>query len=252
MTEERPWQVGDEDQRWAGYLDPETGILRNLVGARTWDELREREDTLLEWRAAELTVNPVPQTFDLEHLQAIHQRLFQDVYPWAGETRTVDMGRPSGPMFLPHDQVPELWAGVATALREADHFRSLDLSRAKQGLAVFYDAVNTAHAFREGNGRTQRQFFNDLAGQAGFKVDWTSIHGMHNDVASQAAREGDIAPLRKMFDAIVTELPRQPEPPKSAGWQGVGSPTRAPHAAATERPPARSTYYGGPEQGLGR
>lgn len=47
----RPWEVGDEPQRWAGYLDlehydpvQEEAVLRNLVGATTYGDLRKRED----------------------------------------------------------------------------------------------------------------------------------------------------------------------------------------------------------------
>lgn len=92
-------------------MDPSTGILRNLVGAQTWGELRRREDVRVEARVIELLTRPVPQTFDLDHLQALHRHLFQDVYPWAGELRTVDMGKRAalgvaGPGFLPHAQVP--------------------------------------------------------------------------------------------------------------------------------------------------
>ncbi len=70
MPADRPWAVGDVQQRWNGYLDPSTGIMRNLVGAQTWDELHRRENDLVEARALELLTRPVPQTFDLDHLQA--------------------------------------------------------------------------------------------------------------------------------------------------------------------------------------
>jgi len=180
MAFDPPWAVGDAHERWNSYLDPSTGILRNLVGARTWDELHRRENDLVEGRAAELQASPVPQTFDLDHLQALHGHLFQDVYPWAGEIRTVDMGKRAGPGvagpgFLPHGQVPEVMENVRDVLRDVKWLRTSSLPTAKQTLPVLYNIVNTAHPFREGNGRTQRQFFNDLAKGAGFKIDWTSI-----------------------------------------------------------------------------
>ena len=54
----RPWAVGDAHERW-GCLDPDTGILRNLVGAQTWEELRHREDDFVEACALELLERPV-------------------------------------------------------------------------------------------------------------------------------------------------------------------------------------------------
>jgi cell filamentation protein len=35
----------------------------------------------------------IPHTFDAAHVKAIHAHLFQDVYDWAGEFRTVDMAK---------------------------------------------------------------------------------------------------------------------------------------------------------------
>lgn len=146
-----------------------------MVGAQTWDELHRRENDLVEARALELLTRLVPQTFDLDHLRALHGHLFQDVYPWAGEIRTVDMGKRAGRGFLPHGQVPEVMEHVRDVLRDVKWLRTSSLPTAKRTLPLLYNIVNTAHPFREGNGRTQRQFFNDLAKGAGFKIDWTSI-----------------------------------------------------------------------------
>jgi len=100
----QPWEVEDEDERWCGYLDPSTclpdqedsWILRNKVGARTWDQLHEREDDAVAIRALTLRANGIPTTYvipttyDLDGWRTIHGHLFQDVYEPAGEVRTVD------------------------------------------------------------------------------------------------------------------------------------------------------------------
>lgn len=66
------------------YLDPETGILRNIIGARTQIALDEAEGDLSFARLLQLMDHPPRATGDLEELRAIHRYLFQDVYPWAG------------------------------------------------------------------------------------------------------------------------------------------------------------------------
>ena len=61
------------------------------------------------------------------------------------------------------------------------------------------------HPFREGNGRTQRVFWNRVARDAGWQLDWRGVHGSTNDQACRAASvERDFAPLREMLGAIVT------------------------------------------------
>ena len=44
------------------YLDPDTGLLRNLLGARTQDALDRAEGALTYIRAAELEARPVRAT----------------------------------------------------------------------------------------------------------------------------------------------------------------------------------------------
>ena len=73
------------------YLDPDTGLLRNLVGARTQGALDQAEGDLTYIRAVELQERPIRATGDLDEFRAIHWQLFQDVYPWAGEVQTVDL-----------------------------------------------------------------------------------------------------------------------------------------------------------------
>lgn len=66
------------------YLDKNSGVLRNLLGVTNQAALDTAESSLSFLRASELIEKPVTGQFDLPHLQAIHQRLFGDVYAWAG------------------------------------------------------------------------------------------------------------------------------------------------------------------------
>jgi cell filamentation protein, protein adenylyltransferase len=72
------------------YLYPATTILRNRLGIRNAEQLEAFERLMAMQRAAE----GIPTgDFDLAHLQAIHGHLFQDVYDWAGQIRTVESTR---------------------------------------------------------------------------------------------------------------------------------------------------------------
>lgn len=73
------------------YLDPTTGILKNLVGATTQVELDAVEGDLVPIRALRLTVEPPNPTGDLAELRTIHRFLFGPIYGSADELRTVDM-----------------------------------------------------------------------------------------------------------------------------------------------------------------
>ena len=72
------------------YLWPGTATLRNKLGILDGDLLDYHERELVTQR----TRQGVPGgNFDLAHLRAIHLHLFQDVYDWAGQIRTVEMSK---------------------------------------------------------------------------------------------------------------------------------------------------------------
>lgn len=75
------------------YCIPGTAVLKNKAGITDQDLLDEYEGDFTAIRLLELTQDPVEGFFDLAHLCKIHQYLFQDVYDWAGEVRSVDIIR---------------------------------------------------------------------------------------------------------------------------------------------------------------
>jgi cell filamentation protein len=74
-------------------------------------------------------------------------------------------------------------------------------------LAYFYDQLNYIHPFREGNGRTQRVFWNRVAQDAGYEIGWDLVIGDRNDEASRlAAEQMDLSGLESMFNKIIRPL----------------------------------------------
>ena len=202
------------------YLDPESGLLRNLVGAQTKSALDDAEGALSFARLVQLMDHPVKPTSDLDELRAIHRHLFQDVYAWAGELRTVDIRKneEGAQFFLPVSMIERAAMFAAGELREDNELRGLPREKFIDRLAYHYDAFNYIHPFREGNGRTQRVFWNRIARTAGWQLDWRAVRGATNDHASRAGSEQrDFGPLREMFDQIVTEA--TPRRERDATWR---------------------------------
>ena len=161
----QPWNTGDPDRDWAGYFIPGSdGVLRNRVGATSATELSAAENDLSEARQLELWEKPglaAMRSYDLAHLSAIHAQLFQDVYDWAGEVRTVGIEKDGEP-FCPPGNISQAMEHVAMRVAETDRLRNVAESVLPQQVAYLYDYVNYAHPFREGNGRSTREFFNQL------------------------------------------------------------------------------------------
>jgi cell filamentation protein len=72
-------------------------------------------------------------------------------------------------------------------------------------LAYYLGEVNAVHPFREGNGRAQRAFFEQLARDAGFFLGWQHLDADRNIAASAAIMRGDPALMRKMLSELIRE-----------------------------------------------
>ena len=102
------------------YIDLRTGVLRNLVGAGTWDELRNAEGELVAMRTSEfLRELPLEPTGTLDDLRLIHRWLFRDACDWAGEVRTIEIRKAGegAQFFPPSANIPR---GIAWARSELE------------------------------------------------------------------------------------------------------------------------------------
>lgn len=77
------------------YTDPVTGVLLNKLGLSTTAELEAAEREITHAALILLQESPVEPSYDLAHLQAIHRRIFSDIYEWAGEIRTISIAKGS-------------------------------------------------------------------------------------------------------------------------------------------------------------
>lgn len=189
------------------YLDPNTDILRNLVGAVTEDRLETLEATLVSARAYELAIEPEPGNFDLAHLQRIHRRLFQDVYDWAGQLRVVEITKGST-IFARRDMIERAAATLFGQLAKEYHLGGLDPCRFSARAGYFLGEINVLHPFRDGNGRTQRAFIGQLAEANGYLIDWNGMSREEVVRASIAAYNGNPAAMAKLIETGIGGLDR--------------------------------------------
>jgi cell filamentation protein len=185
------------------YTDPVTGVLRNKLGLRPAEELQAAEREITHAALIFLKESPVPPSYDLGHLSAIHRRIFGDIYDWAGQLRTVAIAK--GSWFCLPQYIESSAAETFRALHSEGLLRDLPRDVFTERLTYYLGEVNAVHPFREGNGRAQRAFFEQLAGDAGFVLDWQHLDADRNIAASAAIMHGDPAPMRKMLDELLRE-----------------------------------------------
>lgn len=161
------------------------GVLRNKLGITDQALLTEVAAEFAYIRVAELTIRPLRGHFDAAHLRAIHRHIFQDVFPWAGEFRTVRTSRSDSFGFPPPVFIAQSLDGIFAKLASEDHLKALSVEPFAERAAFYLGEINAVHAFRDGNGRAQREFLRTLALHAGHLLVWTGLTQSENDDASR-------------------------------------------------------------------
>lgn len=117
---------------------------------------------------------PVAGRFDVAHLRAIHQSLFQDVFAWAGQFRIVNISK-GGQLFALAAFIETGLQGVLEKLAEEQCLQGSDPKTFSLRSGFYMGEINAIHPFRDGNGRAQREFIRQLARLAGFLIDWSKV-----------------------------------------------------------------------------
>lgn len=155
------------------YCYPDSNVLINKLNIRDRERLHEAERKLTLLRIHDLLEQPLRGQFDLKHLQAIHKSIFQDLYPWAGEIRTVDIAKSNlfcKVQFL-HLQAQEIF----DKLKKDQYLDGMPRNLFVQKLSYYFSEINALHPFREGNGRAQREFIRQLALRQGYVLHFAVI-----------------------------------------------------------------------------
>ena len=141
--------------------------LENKLGITNSAELAREEERISKKKAVELFESGaldklVPGRF--ASLQAIHKALFEDIYDFAGELRTLNLAKGNfrfAPLMY-----------LEAALANIDKMPQSTFDE----IIEKYVEMNIAHPFREGNGRSTRLWLDQmLKAGIGQVVDWSKV-----------------------------------------------------------------------------
>lgn len=194
--------------RPSSYCYPNTNTLINFYNEKDPKKLEFIETTHSLHRLIELNKAPIKGAFGLKHLQKIHKYIFQDVYPFAGEIRHVNISK-NGQGFAPCLHLHEYANEVFKQLKNEKKLRGLDKESFCERLSFYFTEVNMMHPFREGNGRTQREFFRTLSEKNGYVLDWSLISKEEMMKASIDGRLDEKSFVELFKKSIVNERPDQ-------------------------------------------
>ena len=141
--------------------------LENKLGLTSSADLAREEERISKKKAVELFETGLLDTLPAGKfvtLQAIHKYLFEDIYDFAGEIRTVNMAKGNfrfAPLMY-----------LQAALENIDKMPQSNFD----DIVEKYVEMNIAHPFREGNGRSTRIWLDHiLKNGIGKVVDWSKV-----------------------------------------------------------------------------
>ncbi len=191
------WNTGTDPYQYATST-----VLKNIPDIRNAEALEVFEQRATALRLDEMIVAIADAPATLATWQMIHRILFQDVYSWAGQIRMVQLAKGDTLFAMPEHIEAE-------AKRIFDAFGQEDLTTLERKqlipkLSYYFGELNVLHPFREGNGRTQKLLFDEIARRCGYRIDWSA---MAVDALLQAViaafNKQDYTRLEQVFDAAL-------------------------------------------------
>ena len=141
--------------------------LENKLGLTSSADLTREEERISKKKAVELFETGLLDTLPAGKfvtLQAIHKYLFEDIYDFAGELRTVNLAKGNFRF------APLMYLQVA--LENIDKMPQSTFDE----IVEKYVEMNIAHPFREGNGRSTRIWLDHiLKTEIGKVIDWSKV-----------------------------------------------------------------------------
>ncbi len=144
------------------YCYPNSNVLKNKLNVHDSDKLSKLEKQLVLAKSYILRQLDNTPKFDKNHFLNIHKFLFEDLYPFAGKTRTENISKGNF-TFANWEFIDSELDKILEELKSENYLKNYDKEKLAERLAYYQAELNVLHPFREGNGRTIREFIRELA-----------------------------------------------------------------------------------------
>ena len=162
------------EARNSAYCYKGTDVLINLLNIRDNKTLQRAESRIVATKLFELRKNEMIGNFDVEHFIKIHKFLFEDIYPFAGKFRTENIAKGYF-SFAEWEYIDTELRKLLEKLHKSNLLKNDTREELVKDLAYYLAELNVLHPFREGNGRTIREFIRELAYKNGYLLDLQKV-----------------------------------------------------------------------------
>ena len=156
------------------YCYPDSNVLKNKLNIRDNKLLKTAEEEITLIKQMELLKNPIKGNFSKAHLMNIHKFIFEDIYSFAGKIRREQISK-ADTMFYPPNLIDRELDKVFAKIKEKNMLKETDEEKVYDNLAYVMAELNIIHPFREGNGRSIREFIRLMAKRMGYDLNWGNV-----------------------------------------------------------------------------
>jgi len=188
-----------------GYCYPGTDILINKLGISDERALTTAEREITSLKLLILFDKPAAKEYDFAVLSEIHKTIFGDLYDWAGQIRRGDFFSKGDSIFCRGRYIMESAGKIMGDLRNENFLKGLGKTKFIERTAFYMGEVNALHPFREGNGRTAREFFRQLSLSANYLLDFGKTDNEKLLIADIEAFNGRYDDLVKILEMAINE-----------------------------------------------
>ena len=158
------------------YLYPNTEILINKFNIKNLSKLNSMEADFTSSRLKDIIQYGIEGNFDLKHLLKFHFTIFQDIYNWAGQVRTINIEKPEpalGGISIEYSDVTNIESDIIFILSKVESIKwnKLNMDEKSNLFSRLMADLWKVHPFREGNTRTIITFCCHYAENQGFPLD---------------------------------------------------------------------------------
>ena len=158
----------------SSYCYPDSNVLKNKLNIRDNKLLKTAEEEITLIKQMELFKNPIKGNFSKAHLMNIHKFIFEDIYSFAGKIRREQISK-ADTMFYPPNLIDRELDKVFAKIKEKNMLKETDEEKIFDNLAYVMAELNIIHPFREGNGRSIREFIRLMAKRMGYDLNWGNV-----------------------------------------------------------------------------
>lgn len=155
------------------YTYKNSNVLINKLNIKDEKKLAAYETKMVAFKLTTIQKLKFERTYDENHLRFIHQYLFFEIYDFAGKYRLENITKENF-LFSDFHYIEE---NIKEVMKKIDLnlLKTYDFDNLVSKISEIMTDLNVLHPFREGNGRTTREFIRELLEDLGYEINWYLI-----------------------------------------------------------------------------